>query len=79
MDNFHRDPTPFFRAVVHPEPRTETEWLYPHTTHDPAASAALSAQLGRAEASFEVINGRLVQVRNPVTLAPLAGTPGGCA
>lgn len=75
MDNYHRAPAPIFRAVAHPQERTETEWLYPHLTHDPAASEALSAQLDRADAAFEVINGRLVQVRDPNTGAPLVGAP----
>lgn len=77
MDNYHRAPEPFFRGVALPQARSVVQELYPNITPDQAEAQA--DKLDAAGNSFEVINGRLVQVRDPVTGAALIGAPKGRA
>jgi hypothetical protein len=74
MDNNHRAPTPFFRASVSPQPRSVVQELYPGL-HTEAEAIAQADRLAAAADAFEVINGRLVQVRDPISGAPLPGGP----
>lgn len=63
--NRHRDPAPIFRSHALPANR-----LGAGQYDTPENRAKMERVLDAAE-SFEVINGRVVQVRHPVTGLPL--------
>jgi len=66
----HRDAAPVFRFGA-----TAGNTLGNTGQRDtPEARAKMERVLDAAEA-FEVVNGRVVQVRHPVTGLPLTGTP----
>lgn len=73
MDNFHRAPAPFLRASVTAPATSMVHELYPHQVQTQAEAEAQADKLAGAADAFEMVNGRLVQVRNPFTGLPIGG------
>lgn len=74
MNNKHHTPTPFFRGVAEVPTVSMVQGLFPHSTHTQADAEAQADKLAAAADAFELVNGRLVQVRDPMTGLPLPGT-----
>lgn len=75
MSNYHRAPAPVFRASAVTQPRTQVQGLYPHLQTQ-AQAEAQADKLAAAADAFVIVNGRAVQVRDPITGLPLPGFKG---
>jgi hypothetical protein len=73
MDNYHRAPAQFLRASVAAPTTSMVHELYPHQVQTQADAEAQADKLAGAADAFEMVNGRLVQVRDPITGLPLPG------
>ena len=73
MNNYHLAPAQVLRASVVAPATSMVHELYPHQVQTQDEAEAQADKLAGAADAFEVVNGRLVQVRDPFSGLPLPG------